>query len=307
MEAAAELDRVAGTAESSSAAARQQQHHHHHQQQQEDRQQHHHWQQAQQEDRQQHHQQEEDRQQEDRRADYTRLVGQANLDPVRNTRYLLQILRQVAVFAGICALIETALLIFFLFLGITGIGLTAALKLETGSLGLVSLALVIVFWILPVPALLGQWGLLLEHSSGATQMAFQHISAALDEHQAPLDSLRVRAVSPPGEGQREYLELRRDNFSGLISCFPHGDDLYVGWTFWLRMSPSRLLLTIIGRTIHGLTGRGDDIHQTLRFESTRALVAAMHSATLAGIDSAATELDPDGPRLGNAVSDFRLG
>jgi hypothetical protein len=217
------------------------------------------------------------------------------------------VLRQAAVFVGIYALIETALLLFFLFLSFTGMGLATALKLETGSLGLVAVALIILFWVIPVPALLGQWGLLLDRGADATKTAFQRISEAFDEHQAPVDEVRVLAVSPPGAGQREYLELRRGNFSGFISCFRHGSDLYVGWTFWLRMSPLRLLLTIIGRTIRQLAGRGDDVHQALGFESARALVAVIHNATLAGIDSVTTERDPDGSRHGNSASDFGLG
>ena len=127
---------------------------------------------------------------------------------------------------------------------------------------------------------------------------------------APVDSLRVRTVSRPGEGDREYLELRRGHFSGYISCFAHGHDLYVGWTFWLHMSPLRLLMMVIGRNMQDVTSRGDGIYRSLRFESTRALVAAMHGAALAGIDAASSEPDPVDPQLARETAidmNFRVG
>ncbi len=138
---------------------------------------------------------------------------------------------------------------------------------------------------------------MIEQRSDATQTAFGHINSAFQADNTPVDSLRVRTASRHEEGDREYLELRRDHFSGYISCFAHGCDLYVGWTFWLHMSPLRLLMMIIGRNTRDMTRRGDGIYRSLRFESTRALVAAMHGATLAGIDAANGELDPVGPPL----------
>jgi hypothetical protein len=86
--------------------------------------------------------------------------------------------------------------------------------------------------------------------------------------------------------------------------------LYLGWTFWLHMSPLRLLMIAIGRNIQDLTNRGDGIHRSLRFESTRALVAAMHRSTLAGIDAATSELDPADPQPVRETAidmNFRLG
>jgi hypothetical protein len=221
----------------------------------------------------------------------TRLTGQANLDPAANGRFLLRVARQAAVFAGIYLLTETVALIVFLSLGFTGLGLHAALRLEMESLWLAALAVAILFWIIPVPALLGQWTMLVENSADASGAAFENIAAAFRDHDIPLDLLDVRAVSPPHECTRDYLELRRGRFSGFISCFPHGRDLYVGWTFFLRMSPGRLMLWSIGRSVQHMTRRGGDIQRALWFESTRALVAAMHSAALAGVSAAVSAPD----------------
>ena len=221
-----------------------------------------------------------------------RLSGLANLDPARNPRYLMYVLRQAAVFTGIYLLIETLLLLGLLLAAAAGTRLGPALRLELDSLWLVALVLAIPFWLIPVPALLAEWSQVMEHSAGATQTAFESINSAFQSHGTPVDSLRVRAVSRHGEGDREYLELRRGHFSGYISCFAHGRDLYVGWTFWLHMSPLRLLMMIIGRNVRDMTSRGDGIRRSLRFESIRALVAAMHGASLAGIDAASSEPGP---------------
>jgi len=236
-----------------------------------------------------------------------RLSGPNTLDPARNPRYLMYMLRQAGVFTGIYLLIETALMLCFLLAAAIGTKLGLALRLEMDSLWLVALVLAIPFWLIPVPALLAEWSLIMEQGSGAAHTAFAHIHSAFQAHGTPVDSLRPRTVSRPAEGEHEYLELRRNHFSGYISCFAQGRDLYVGWTFWLHMSPLRLLLMVIGRNIQDVTSRGDGIRRSLRFESTRALVAAMHGATLAGIDAANSDLDPELTRETAINTHFRLG
>ena len=229
------------------------------------------------------------------RPSRTRLAGQAIADPLRNTRYLLQILGQAALFAGIYVLIATTALTLFLIIGFAAIGTGAALRLELDSLAPIALVLAIPFWLIPVPAQLGQWTLLAEGMAEASAMVSAEIRAAFLAHQMPLDSVQPLSLCPPGEVAREYLDLRRGRFRGYLSCFPHGRDLYVGWTFWLRMSPGQLMIMTIGRAARGMIGRGDDIRQALSLEATRALVAAMHSAALAGLAAATGEAAPDGP------------
>lgn len=239
-----------------------------------------------------------------------RLSGPATLDPVRNPRYLMYVLRQAGAFGGIYLLIETVLLLCLLLDAAAGAKLGPALRLEAGSLWLVALVLAILFWLIPVPALMAEWSLVMEQGAEAAHTAFEHINSAFQAEGAPVDSLRVRTASRHEEGDREDLELRRGHFSGYISCFAHGRDLYVGWTFWLHMSPLRLLMLLIGRSMQDLTSRGDGIHRSLHFESTRALMAAMHEATRAGIDAASSELGPAGPQLARETTidmNVRLG
>ena len=216
-------------------------------------------------------------------------------------------LRQAAVFTGIYLLIEAVLTLSFLFAAVAGTKLGPALRLEMDSLWLVALVLAILFWLIPVPALLAEWSLIMEQGADAAHPAFARIHSAFQAHGSLVDSLRLRSVSRPAVGEHEYLELRRGHFSGYISCFAQGRDLYVGWTFWLHMSPLRLLLVVIGRNIQEVTSRGDAIYRSLRFESTRALVAAMHEAALAGIAAASRELDPQLTRETAINSHFRLG
>jgi hypothetical protein len=228
---------------------------------------------------------------------YVTMGGRANFDPLYNKRFQLQLLRQVAVFVGLYALAQVVMSVFFLLLGIAGLGVTRTFSTWVIFDTLLSLVLWVLFWLIPVPALLTQWSLLVQHRAGAAGSAFAYIDAAFRRHETPLDLLQTRTLSPPGEGRRDYLELRQGRFAGYISCFPHGNDLYAGWTYWLRLSPLRWFLMIIGRKIQEYTGRGSDLYQTLRFESARATVAAMHDAVLEGIDSATAEQDPRAPRL----------
>jgi hypothetical protein len=240
----------------------------------------------------------------------TRVSGSANLDPIRNARYLAYVLRQAGLFVGVYLLIETVLWLYLPLSRAAGTTHGSALRLEIDGVWLVALALAVLFWLIPVPALLTEWSLLMEQGSDAAQPAFEQINAAFGTHGAPLDSQRVRTVSRHGEDDREYLELRRGHFRGYISCFVHGADLYVGWSFWLYMSPLRLLMMAISRNIRDAISRRNAIQRSLRFESARALVAAIHGATLAGIDAASDQLDPARPQLAGETAidmNFRLG
>lgn len=226
---------------------------------------------------------------------YVNMGGRANLDPLYNKRFLLQVLRQAGVFVSVFTLTSMLASLLLLF-RVSSEGLSSIAYWGRSEL-FIGLVLAALFWLIPVPALLAQWSLLVQHRGDAAGSAFGHIDAAFRQHQTPLDSLQKKTMSPPGEGRREYLEARKGRFAGYISCFAHGRDLYVGWTFWLKLSPLRWLMMIIGRKFQEWTGRGNDVYQTLRFESARATVAAMHDAVIEGVDAAAANLDPAGPRL----------
>ena len=104
--------------------------------------------------------------------------------------------------------------------------------------------------------------------------------------------MRIRRISQPGVPTRDYLEVKDGIFSGYVSCFAYGNDLYVGWTFWLYLSPFRWLLVWIRSLYATFTLRGSDLYATLRYDTARAMREALHAACREGIDVAAGEIEP---------------
>ena len=227
------------------------------------------------------------------------MIGRGNFDPLFNRWYFQQVLRQAAVFAGIWFLVVPVSAALFLLIGLGGgtSGAVDALNTWSKLITLFSIALAILYWLIPVPALLSQRSKLIGNEGGAADLVYQHVVAAFNRHQTPLDLLQERPLHPPGEGRRNYLELRHTYFTGYISCFAHGRDLYVGWTYWIRLSPLRWMLMRVGRKFQEYTGRGSDVYQTLRFESARATVAALQSAVEEGTATATAELRRQDPHL----------
>jgi hypothetical protein len=228
----------------------------------------------------------------DRRTGYADLGVAGTLDPLSNSRFFWQLARRFALYFAVSNVIGFALLLLAFLATYAGGGIAAVANGRGAftAVGLINLlitaALMAMFLFMPVPALLGQWSRMLTFQAPAAGSALDHARQALDRHATPHDTLGLRALYPPGEGRREYLELRRGYFAGYISCFPHGCDLYVGWTFWIYISPARLFLARIGRRIQDYTGRGNDMYQTLRYESARATIASLHTCTLEGVDAA---------------------
>jgi len=228
----------------------------------------------------------------DRRMGYGALGVSGTLDPLSNSRFFWQLARRFALYYVVSNVTGFALMVLALIIRFSDGGLAAV---ENGG-GifravavinlLVAAALMAMFLFMPVPALLGQWSRMLTFQAPAAGPALERVRQALARHATPHDNLGLRTLAPPGEGRRDYLELRRGYFAGYVSCFPHGRDLYVGWTFWIYISPFRLFLARIGRRVQDYTGRGNDMYQTLRYESARAAIAALHTCTLEGVDIA---------------------
>ena len=219
------------------------------------------------------------------KVDYQEMSDEPVFDPLRNARLGRQMLRQTLLFVLAGFLIEGAITLLF--------AVMAFMSRSTGPLGaapvfsvLAAGALLLVYLFTPVPALIAQWSRLLGLRADAAGVAFEHIQHAIARHQLPHDSLIPVTKRPPGEGERSYLELQRGVFAGYISCFAHGNDLYIGMTFWICLSPARLALMRLGRQFQDLGGQGNDIYQTLRYDSTRATIAAMYDCTLEGVDAA---------------------
>jgi hypothetical protein len=225
---------------------------------------------------------------------YSGLMEEQSFDPLRSKRFHGQLLRRAAMYAALSAAADVVVTIFLLLAAIASRSL-GPLEQVRIFVPLFLLGAFILYLVLPVPGLLCQWSQLYGSRARSGDIAFTCIRQAMERHAVPHDSLEPQRRWPPSEGSRNYLELRRGVFAGYISCFPHGLDLYVGWTFWIYMSPLRLLILKIGRKAQDWSGRGNEMYQTLRYESTRATVAAIHACTLEGIDVAirVSEVVPD--------------
>ena len=228
----------------------------------------------------------------DRRKGYADLGVSGTLDPLANSRFFWQMARRFALYFVVSNVISFALVVLAFIVTISGGGL-AAVENGGGAFTavtiidlLITAALLVMFLFMPIPALVGQWSRMLTFKAPAAGSALECVRQALERHATPHDNLGLRALSPPGEGRGDYLEVRRGYFAGYVSCFPHGHDLYVGWTYWIYISPVRLFLVRVGRRFQDYTGRGNDMYQTLRYEPARATIAALHSCTLEGVDVA---------------------
>jgi hypothetical protein len=166
---------------------------------------------------------------------------------------------------------------------------------------LFSLALVICFWFLKIPIQLSEWKLTVEGRAGAAPTVFSHIAAVLYERGTPIAPLRAQRFQVPA-GARDYLELNSYIFYGYVACFGYGQDLYIGWTFWSKLSPIRYVFMFLGRLWQSLFNRGSDLHVSLRYDSARALRETIHSATREGVDVAIDRLAARGHGIiGSAI------
>jgi hypothetical protein len=219
---------------------------------------------------------------------------EGSFDPLSNSRLLLQFLRHLVQYIVLYFVGGFLAAVLMLFLHLVGLSTGAVVALWSVGAVLIALVLGCLFWLLPVPALLSEWKFFVEDKAAAAAVTFEHITWALGRHETPLDMIQVRRLKLPQGESRDYLELRRGLFTGFISCFAYGQDLYVGWTFYLRVSPLRWLLMALARVWQTLMRRGTDLYVTLRFDSARAMREAMHSVAREGIDVAADRVRPQG-------------
>ena len=228
-------------------------------------------------------------------------VPEAKFDPLTNTRYLGQLARHAILYFVIFLAGGFISAIGFVIVGFAvGFGIAFSVWINGGILAAVVIGCL--FWLLPVPALLSEWKFLVDGKAMAAPMTFEHITWALRRRQTPLDSVGVRRLRLPGRQTRDYLELRRGVFAGFACCFGHGRDLYVGWTFWIYLSPLRWQRMSLARVWHNVTRRGTDLYVTLSYDYAGAMREAMHNTAREGIDVAVGQIPPQGQGIvGTAV------
>lgn len=240
-----------------------------------------------------------------------------SFDPVTNPRYFISMLRQGFILGLTWSVLSSVFSPIFLFIAIrSAAGAAQATGDSTsaflGVLGfwlivgaLVWLAFVLAFLLIPLPAQVSEWKYLVDDKGAARPIVFEHVTYAFQRRGTPVDSVGVRRLALPGgishRITRDYLEIKSGVFTGFISCFEQGNDLYVGWTLWIRMSPLKWFLLWVERLFHAITQRGDSLYIALRYESAKALRESMHSAAREGIEVATDQVQPQGQGVLQAI------
>jgi hypothetical protein len=199
------------------------------------------------------------------------------LDPVTSPRFLMELAFHWAICLG-TGLVATVVLFI---LGVR----------SPGVLGVLWLLLIVSYAFIPVWASISEWKFMVDGKAAASEQAFEHIAWVIRERETPVSRLRVGRIRLGQGASRDYLRCRLGIFQGVISCFPFGHDLYVGWTFWWRLSTVKYWLLVIQRLFHSYTLRQSGLHWILRYDRAKALREAIHSAARQGVDAASGEIE----------------
>jgi hypothetical protein len=177
------------------------------------------------------------------------------------------------------------------------------LGLVTGGVGfiiwligaaLTGLLLLVLYWLVPVFAMVSEWKYSVEDKGAIAPVTLDHIAWSVTRRKTPVDSMQIRRLNLAGGASRDYLELRRGLFTGYICSFSYGEDLYIAWTLWVRVSGLRLLVMLIARLWQTVMQRGTDLYTTLRYDYARAMREAMHNSAREGVEVAIGALAAQG-------------
>jgi hypothetical protein len=224
-------------------------------------------------------------------------IPEGTFDPIGNQRLIRQFFMHALLYFMVYMTAGFLAGVVLLLLALIGIGFGAAVTLWWIGALVVGLVFLCLYWLIPVPAQLSEWKFFVDGKAEVAPVTFDHMAWALQQRQTPLDMVQVRRLKLAGGEDRDYLEIRRALFSGLICCFAYGNDLYVGWTFWLRISPLRCLLMVIARLWQTLMRRGTDLYVSLRYDYARAMREAIHSVAREGVDVAVGGARPQGQEI----------
>jgi hypothetical protein len=218
---------------------------------------------------------------------------EGSFDPIGNTRLLWQFFLNWLLYSVVYSICGTLAWVGVLILSIA---FRSGLLLIPWVIGAILFGLLFacLYWLIPVPVQLSEWKFFVDGQAQVAPVVFDHIAWALQQRQTPLDAAQVRRLNLPGGETRDYLEISRGIFTGYISCFAYGQDLYIGWTFWFRVSPLRYFLMWLARLWQTLLRQGTDMHVKLRYDYARAMREAMHSVAREGVDVAVGEARPQG-------------
>ncbi|HKS48494.1 MAG TPA: hypothetical protein VJT49_25960 [Amycolatopsis sp.] len=152
---------------------------------------------------------------------------------------------------------------------------------------ILSFALPLVWFVLaltvPQTEILDAWHILLDDKAEISDTAYGVIFQSLrDGHGIPADMRpkRVR-VGPPVRGVRNMLRIQLGRYATLVSVFPFGNDLYLGWTLSRRQVPLLIVLPWLSPS-----GADRGFPGPTELEPIKAIREAVHSAVHEGMESA---------------------
>lgn len=183
------------------------------------------------------------------------------------------------------ALVGSALVWFVPFgsIMLSGLSGRTSTVLSTLSLALPG-AWFLLTLLLPRNEVLGEWHLLLDDKAELADTAYGTIFQSLrDGHAIPaaIKAKRVR-TGPPVRGVRNTLRIEIGPHRALVTAFPFGNDLFLGWTLVRRRVP----IVIVFQWVSSLRRTDDGFPGAVEGEAIKAMRDAVHNAALHGVEAA---------------------
>jgi len=233
-----------------------------------------------------------------------------DFNPLSNAAFQRTLLFQFLATAAVWFVVTAAITLLQLMayaLSLTGEGeaSTPTDALSATSVGgavisvIFSVVLACVFWFRPLSVQLSEWMITIDGAGEGARAALEHMYLIVHNRQTPVRTLRVVRLQAARQQQRDYLRLDDAHFSGFVSSFAYGTDLFIGWTFWLTMSPAQYLWLSLGRMFRDSS---NDIYKSLVNDRPKAMREVMHAAVRQGVDMATGRIRPIGQgALGSTV------
>ena len=139
---------------------------------------------------------------------------------------------------------------------------------------------------LPRLEALSEWQMLLDAKAPLAGMAYNVVQDALRERRVPAwIEPTQRVVNLPERATRHFLRVSLPRYQVIVSVFPFGWDLYMGWTMVRREVPAVVVL----RWLKSLVRPHANFDDLIDLEPVRALREAVHNAMRQGIEAADRE------------------
>ena len=226
-----------------------------------------------------------------------------DFDPLTNPVFLRALFSRAFAVAAVWSFGFVVLFVIFFFIGIsylttptTYLGYASASSSSSNPfeiwfvlLLLWSIFLGCLFWFGKIPAQLSEWMLTVDGKGAVALAALDHMYTIIKARRPPITNLRVVQFTTPAQPPRDYLEITGGSYQGFVSCFAYGADLFIGWTFWLHLSPAKWLGLTLRRML-----QGSPVYGSLAFDAAKAMREMIHSAVRQGVDVAAGDVGPVG-------------